>query len=144
MGPTVAGYLSFIPRSGFAGVVSLAWVLVGIAVLVAILAIGLRINRRKRTARLAVRLAEAYRVNGRFEVAERLYRVPTELDQNIEHAREGLERNEASDRTPVLEEGLAEDAQRSLGKAREHLEAVFAKRGLDIELPPIDDETSDG
>lgn len=117
---------------------TLAWILVGVALVGMILWLGLKINRKKRTARLAVRLAEVYRRRGRFEVAERLYRVPFELDQNRETAIEGLDRLEAGDRTPVMDPGLVDDAERMLGEAREHLEDVFAERGLRIELPPVE------
>lgn len=116
------------------------WTLVGLGVLVAILVLSLRINRKKRTARMAVRLAEVYRSRGRFDVAEALYQVPFELDQNRETALEGLDRLEAGDRTPVLEAALVEDAERMLTEAREHLESVLADRGVAVQLPPLDED----
>lgn len=120
----------------------LTWTLVGVGLVAVILVLGLRINRKKRAARMAVRLAEVYRVHGAFDVAEQLYRVPFDLDQNRETAIEGLERLEAGDTSPVMEADLVEDAERMLRKGREHLEAVLVKRGVDVELPPL--EPSEG
>ncbi|MDX1610744.1 MAG: hypothetical protein R3185_00135 [Candidatus Thermoplasmatota archaeon] len=116
------------------------WTLVGLGVVVLILALSMRINRKKATADLALRLAEAYRARGQFEVAERLYRVPGELDQNREEAREGLDLAEAQHRRPpVLELGLVEAGERALAEDRGLLEEVFAQHGLQVELPPLAD-----
>lgn len=115
------------------------WSLAGLAVVGAILALSLRLNRKKRTARMAVRLAEVYRANGRFDVAETLYRVPFELDQNRETALEALDRLEEGDRAPVLEAALVEDAEAMLREAREDLEEVLRGRGVDVRLPPLDE-----
>ncbi len=136
-----AGYVSFILAGSLGRPVSvLAWIFIGLAVLGAILALGLRLNRKKRTARMAVRLAEVYRSRGRFETARRLYQVPFDLDQNREEAQRGLDRVEEKDTTPVMEPALVEDAERMLVEAREHLEKVLNKRGVDVRLPPLGDE----
>lgn len=116
------------------------WVLVGIAVLATILILGLRINRKKRTARMAVRLAEVYRRHGRFEVAKQLYQVPFELDQNQEVARTGLTRIEQGRTEPVMEQALVDDAERMLRDGRAHLQQVLEDRGLGIELGPLEAE----
>lgn len=117
----------------------IAWLLVGFAVFGAILVLGLRLNQKKRTARMAVRLAEVYRARGRFETARALYQVPFDLDQNSEEALEGLKRLEEGETSPVMEEALVEDAERMLIEAREHLEGVLNKRGVDVSLPPLGD-----
>lgn len=116
-----------------------AWTLAGLGVLGGILALGLRLNRKKRTARMAVRLAEVYRSRGRFDVARTLYQVPFDLDQRDEAAREGLDRLEEGDRTPVMESTLVEDAEAMLVDGREHLERVLNKRGVEVDLPPLSD-----
>lgn len=113
------------------------WILAGLAVLGVVLALGLRLNRKKRTARMAVRLAEVYRRRGRFDVAETLYRVPFDLDQNREEAQQALDRLEEGDRTPVMEPALVDDAEQMLTEAREHLERVLQSRGVDVRLPPL-------
>lgn len=116
------------------------WSLVGAAVVVGLLLLGLRVNRKKRTARLAVRLAEVYRAWGYDEVARRLYQVPLELDQNREQAQQGLVRLEAGNQEPVLEEGLFAQAEALLQEGRERIQRVLNDRGLTIELPPLDED----
>lgn len=91
---------------------------------------------------MAVRLAEVYRSRGRFDTARRLYQVPFDLDQNREEALEGLDRLEEGDTTPVMEPALVEDAERMLVEAREHLEKVLNKRGVEVTLPPLPEKDS--
>jgi tetratricopeptide (TPR) repeat protein len=119
--------------------VSLGWVFAGLVVLVAILGLGLRLNRKKSTAHLAMRLAEAYRREGDFETARRLYELAPDLDQNVEQAREGKQRAEQGIREPVLAKPLVEAALRRLLEEREVLADHLEREGIDVELPPIEE-----
>lgn len=119
--------------------VQIGWILAGLAVLVAILAIGLRINRKKSVAHLAVRSAEVYRNEGDFETARRLYDVAPELDQNVEPAREGRRRAEEGSREPVIDEALLAAARRRLRDEREGVEARLRRAGVDVELPAVEE-----
>lgn len=117
----------------------LAWVVVGLVVLVAILGLSLRLNRKKSTAHLAVRLAEAYRREGHFETAIELYELTPALDQKVQPAHEGKRRAEQAIREPVLEAPLVNAAVRRLLKEREAVEAHLEREGLAVELPPIEE-----
>lgn len=123
--------------AGWRTVGPIGWLLVGVLVLVAILAIGLRINARKSTAHLAVRLAEAYRLEGDFATAQRLYDVAPALHQNVQPAAEGHRRAREGVREPVIERPLVEAARRRLVEEREAVQAHLREEGIQIELPPI-------
>lgn len=116
----------------------IGWIAVGVIVVVAILGLSLRLNRKKSTAHLAVRLAEAYRLVGDFDTAKRLYEVAPDLDQNVEPAREGRLRAEQGIREPVLEEPLVQAAKRRLVEERDEVQAHLERTGIDVELPPLD------
>lgn len=120
----------------------LHWVLVGVLVLAAILGLGLWLNRKKSTAHLAIRLAEAYRQAGDFETAERLYDVAPSLDQNVEQAREGRRRARQGVRQPVVSQPLVDAARRRLVEERGEVQTHLDREGIEVELPPLepDDE----
>lgn len=118
----------------------LAWTLVGLGVIAIILYLGHRINRSKATADLAIRLAEAYRSRGQFDVALQLYDVPAQLDQNKEAAREGKAlAQEGKARPPAIEIGLVQVGAQALERDRERLEGLFERHGVDVHLPPLAD-----
>jgi hypothetical protein len=124
-------------------VVSLVWLAAGLGVIVIILGLGLHINRKKAAGHLAVRLAEAYRSQGRFEVARSLYAVPVELDQNVPEAREGDALAEQEVTEPVIEPALVERARQRLVDEREELVEHFGRHGVDVDLPPLDFDEAD-
>jgi len=121
-------------------VVSLGWLAAGLAVVVVILFLGYRINRKKATARLALRLAEAYRSQEQFDTAQRLYGVPTELDQNLQQARKGSRLARRGETEPVIEPALMHRAQRRLAEDPEGLADLFARYGIEVDLPPLETE----
>lgn len=114
------------------------WLFAGALVLVAILGIGLRLNRKKSTAHLAVRLAEAYRREGDFRTATELYELAPTLDQNVDQAREGQRRARQEIRDPVLAKPLVDAALRRLLEEREEVAAHLEAAGIEVELPPIE------
>lgn len=116
----------------------IGWILAGLAVVVAILGLSLRLNRKKSTAHLAVRLAEAYRSEGRFEAAERLYEVAPDLDQNVRAAQEGHRRARRGIRDPVIEPALVEAARRRLAEEHDEVADHLARQGIDVDLPPLE------
>ncbi len=115
----------------------LAWFAIGSGLLVLVLVLSLVLNRKKRTARLAVRLAEAYRSRGQFEAALALYQVPAELDQIIEEAREGRLMAEQELTDPVMDAGLVEGACQLLEADRDRLTDYFEQREIAVDLPPL-------
>jgi hypothetical protein len=115
----------------------LHWIVVGLLVLLTILAIGLRLNRKKSTAHLAVRLAEAYRRAGDFATARQLYEVAPTLDQKVPPAREGLRRAEREVREPVVSSALVDAAARRLREEREAVQVHLEREGIEVELPPL-------
>ncbi len=126
--------------AALASVALLAWTLVGLGVVAVILYLGHRINRSKATADLALRLAEAYRSRGQFDVAIQLYDVPAQLDQNKEAAREGQAlAQEGQTQPPAIEIGLVQLGDQALGRDRERLEGRFERHEIDVELPPLAD-----
>ncbi len=138
------------PRGLYGGLLALArvalltWTLIGLGVLAVLLYLGYRINRAKATADLAIRLAEAYRSRGQFDVALRLYDVPGQLDQNKEAAQEGRAMAQAGRRRPpAIDVGLVEVGCQALGRDREHLEDLFARHGVEVELPPLTKASTD-
>ena len=120
-----------------------AWVVTGLVVLVVILAVSYRLNRKKSTAHLAVRLAEAYRREGRFATAIELYELATELDQKVQQADEAKRRAEQRIREPVLEAPLVDAALRRLLEEREAVAEHLRREGIDVELPSIDEPDAD-
>lgn len=118
--------------------VAIGWILAGAAVVVAILGLGLRLNRKKSTAHLTVRLAEAYRLEGDFETAKRLYEVAPDLDQKLAPAHEGMDRARQGIRQPVIDEALVQAARRRLSEERAAVVDHLSARGIDVELPPIE------
>lgn len=116
----------------------IGWILVGIAVLVVILGLGLRINEKKSTAQLTLRLAEAYRLEGEFETALALYEAVPALDQNLPAAQMGRRRARKQIHEPVMEAGLVEAARRRLVEERSEVQAHLEAEGIDIELPAIE------
>lgn len=126
--------------AALADVTLLAWTLVGLGVISVLLYLGYRINRSKATADLALRLAEAYRSRGQFDVALQLYDVPAHLDQNKEAAREGKAlAQEGRRQPPAIELGLVQVGAQALERDRERLEGLFGRHGVDLELPPLAD-----
>lgn len=122
----------------------LTWTLVGLAVILVILYLGYRINRSKATADLAIRLAEAYRARGQFDVALQLYDVPAQLEQNREASREGRAlAQEGRRRPPAIEAGLVQVGAQALERDRERLEDLFERRGVEVSLPPLADAPTD-
>lgn len=117
--------------------VAIGWLLAGALVVVAILGLGLRLNRKKSTAHLAVRLAEAYRRAGDFETALELYELAPTFDQNVRQAREGERRAKQGIHDPVLATPLVDAATRRLLEEREQLLDHLEREGIDVELPPI-------
>lgn len=116
----------------------LTWTLVGLGVILVILYLGYRINRSKATADLAVRLAEAYRSRGQFDAAIQLYEVPGQLEQNKETAREGMALAQAGRvEPPAIEAGLVEVGCQALDRDRDHLEDLFERHGISVDLPPL-------
>lgn len=124
--------------AALAGVTLLAWTLVGLGVIAVLLYLGHRVNRAKATADLAIRLAEAYRSRGQFDVALQLYDVPARLDQNKEAAREGKAlAQEGRRQPPAIELGLVQVGAQALERDRERLEGLFERQGVEVELPPL-------
>lgn len=117
----------------------LAWLVAGLVVLAAIVGLSMRLNRKKSTAHLAVRLAEAYRREGHFETAIELYELGPTLDQKVTPAHEGKRRAEQAIREPVLDAPLVDAALRRLLEEREAVEEHLAREGLPVDLPPIDE-----
>lgn len=115
------------------------WVIAGLVVLAAILALSYRLNRKKSTAHLAVRVAEAYRREGDFETAIELYDLAPTLDQKVPQAEEGKQRAEQGIRDPVLEPPLVDAALRRVMEERELLAEHLQREGIDVDLPPIQD-----
>lgn len=118
--------------------VSLGWVAAGAGVVVVIFYLGYRINQKKATARLALRLAEVYRADGDFETARTLYQVPAQLDQNLPQAREGSYLADEGVTEPVIEPALMHRARRRLVQDPEGLAATLAKHGVEVRLPEIE------
>lgn len=122
----------------------IGWILAGLAVLATVLGLGLWLNRRKSTAHLALRLAEAYRAEGRFEVARRLYAAVPDLDQKLEPAREGDRRAREGDTTPVVDPALVRAARRRLREERAEVAAHLRREGIGVDLPPLEGEAGPG
>lgn len=117
----------------------IGWIAAGVLVVVLILGLGLRLNRKKSTAHLAIRLAEAYRAAGDFETARRLYELAPDLDQNREEAEEGLRRADEHIREPVIDPALVEAARRRLVQERGQVVDHLERKGIEVALPSIED-----
>jgi tetratricopeptide (TPR) repeat protein len=113
------------------------WIAVGVAVLATILGLSLWLNRKKSTAHLSIRLAEAYRQAGDFETARELYEIAPDLDQNVDQAREGQRRAREEVRRPVLSEALVAAARRRLTQEREEVQTHLEREGIEVDLPPL-------
>lgn len=124
--------------------VDVRFVAVGALVVLTILVLSLRLNRRRRAAAFALRLAEAYRTRGDMETALALYEIPRARAQRVPEARDGAALAQRGIREPVIEPALVEGAARLVEQDVGIAQRRLAAYGVTIVLPPLRQRDGDG
>ena len=106
------------------------WATLGLLIVGALLALGMRLTRHKHEAMVALALGEVFRMRGDGPRARRFYDAARRARVRLPEADEGLAALAAGSRAPVVDHPLVEDMARRLEREPQALARWLESRGL--------------